>query len=160
MLKPAICYKEQLEKALERYFYSKEMMYFQGLYNMNYLLSIDSKCEGGRKQFAVVSDIDDNKLIGYIDYTEDLYSSCVRSFGAWGFENNPTMGKDLYELLETLVKKYHRVEFRAVSGNPAIRGYDAFLKKHEDIGKKHILTDVFKDEDGIYHDNYIYEFVK
>lgn len=117
MLKPAICYKEQLEKALERYFYSKEMMYFQGLYNMNYLLSIDSKSEGGRKQFAVVSDIDDNKLIGYIDYIEDLYSSCVRSFGSWGFENNPTMGKDLYELLETLVKKYHRVEFRAVKGN-------------------------------------------
>ena len=157
MLKPAICYKEQIENALKEYFYSDDMMYYVGDID-SYLLQVNDSGENGRYQWAVVDSKD--KLIGYIDYTVDRYSSRACNFGAFSFDKgNPLMGKELYGLFEKLINTLHRVEFRAVSGNPAVKGYDKFLQKHSDIGKKHVLKDVFKDANGKYHDDYIYEFV-
>ena len=157
MLKPAICYKEEIENALKEYFYSDDMMYYMGSSD-SYLLSVSDNGENGNYQYAVVNT--EGKLIGYIDYKVDMYSSCACNFGAFSFDRgNPIMGKDLYDLLERLVNTLHRVEFRAVSGNPATRGYDKFLEKHSDIGQKHILKDVFRDYSGEYHDDCIYEFV-
>ncbi len=157
MLKPAICYKGQIENALKEYFYSDDMMYYIGGTD-SYLLSVSDVGENGHYQYAVVGK--ENNLIGYIAYVLDRYSSCAYSFGAFSFDRgNPVMGKELYNLLERLVNTLHRVEFRAISGNPAVKGYDKFLEKHSDIGKKHILTDVFRDTSGKYHDDYIYEFI-
>ena len=42
-------------------------------------------------------------------------------------------------------------------GNPACRGYDSFIKRHN--GNKHILKDCIKDRNGKYHDDIIYEIV-
>ena len=67
------------------------------------------------------------------------------------------VGKDVFDKLEELVKIFHRVEWRAVGGNPACRGYDSFIKKHN--GTKHILKDSIKDKSGEYHDDIIYEIV-
>ena len=67
------------------------------------------------------------------------------------------VGKDVFDKLEELVSALHRVEWRAVGGNPACRGYDNFIKKHN--GKKHILKDSIRDKDGNYHDDIIYEIV-
>lgn len=157
MLKPAICFKEEIENALKPFFYSDDMMYYMGWTGSN-LIKVKEESNGGECQYAVVDR--SNKLIGYIGYYIDIYSSCVYNFGAFSFDRgNMIMGKDLYNLLEDLVNTMHRVEFRAVSGNPATRGYDSFLEKHSDIGKKHVLKDVFKDSKGVYHDDYIYEFV-
>ncbi len=157
MLKPAVCYKEQLENALKEYFYTDDMMFYQGC-NNSYLMEISDKSDNGRYQYAVVGNND--KLIGYIGYYVDYYSSCAYNFGAFSFDRgNPIMGKELFGLLEKLIKTFHRVEFRAVSGNPAIRGYDNFLKRHSDIGNKHIFRDEFRDVNGDYHDTYLYEFV-
>lgn len=157
MLRPAICYKEQIEDALKKYFYTDDMMFYIGSTD-SYLIEISNNSENGKYQYAVIGNY--GKPIGYIAYYLDRYSSCAYGFGAFSFDRgNPIMGKDLYELLEKLVNTLHRVEFRAIEGNPAIKGYDKFLEKHSDIGKKHILTDVFKDADGKYHDDYIYEFV-
>lgn len=157
MLKPAICYKAELESALREYFYTDDMMFYQGCIN-SYLIEIDYKAEDGNYQYAVVDG--DSKLIGYISYRIDYYSSCAYNFGAFSFDRgNPIMGKELFNLLERLIKQCHRVEFRAVSGNPAVKGYDAFLKRHEDIGNKHIFKDEFRDRQGKYRDAYLYEFV-
>lgn len=157
MLKPAICYKAELEKALAEYFYTDDMMFYQGCVN-SYLIKISDNGEGGNYQFAVVGN--DGKLIGYIGYRIDYYSSCAYGLGAFSFDRgNPIMGKELFDLLETLINQYHRVEFRAVSGNPAVKGYDRFLERHEDIGNKHIFRDEFRDIEGNYHDTYLYEFV-
>ena len=158
MLVPAICYKEEIEKALGRYFYSKDMMYYMGC-NYNSLINVSDNSDDGITQYAVINK--EQKLIGYISFFTDLYSSSVYRFGAFSFNRgNPIMGKDLFNLLENLVSKFHRVEFKAVSGNPAIKGYDKFLELHLDIGKKIVFTDVFKDNDGNYHDTYTYEFVR
>uniref|UniRef100_A0AAU8B0C5 Uncharacterized protein n=1 Tax=Dulem virus 35 TaxID=3145753 RepID=A0AAU8B0C5_9CAUD len=157
MLKPAICYKEKLESALCEYFYTDDMMFYQGCLN-NDLIEVVNKTDGGYYQYAVVDT--DNKLIGYIAYRIDYYSSCAYSFGAFSFDRgNPIMGRELFDLLERLIKQCHRVEFRAVSGNPAVKGYDKFLQRHKDIGYKHIFKDEFRDSQGEYHDTYLYEFV-
>lgn len=158
MLKPAICYKDQIESALGEYFYTDSMMFYMGCLNSR-LMEIDDHSDGGKYQYAVVDDKGD-KLIGYISYAVDWYSSCAYGFGAFSFDRgNPIMGKDLFELLESLISKMHRVEFRAVSGNPAIRGYDNFLKRHSDIGNKHVFKDEFRDAKGDYRDTYLYEFI-
>lgn len=157
MLKPAICYKTEIEDALKEYFYTDDMMYYQGCLE-SHLLNIADKNREGHYQYAVV-DASGN-LIGYIAYMLDYYSSSAYSFGAFSFDRgNPIMGRELYAILEHLINSLHRVEFRAVSGNPATRGYDSFLKRHTDIGKKYVLRDVFKDANGNYHGSYIYEFV-
>lgn len=44
MLKPAICYKAESEKALAEYFYTNDMMYYQGCIN-SYLIEISDKGE-------------------------------------------------------------------------------------------------------------------
>lgn len=157
MLKPAICYKEEIEQALAEYFYTNEMMYYIGA-NDSYLLHVEEESENGKYQWAVVNNEDD--LIGFINYRIDYYASCAYNFGAFSFDKgNILMGKELFELFEKLLKELHKVEFRAVSGNPATRGYDSFLKRHSDIGIKHILKDEFRDTQGNYHDDYIYEFI-
>ena len=70
---------------------------------------------------------------------------------------NTLVGRDVFNKFEELIKTLHRVEWRAVSSNPACRGYDNFIKKHN--GNKHILKDSIRDKDGNYHDDIIYEIV-
>lgn len=157
MIKPAICYKADVEKALAEKFYTDEMMYYRGCLDSS-LLEVDDNSEDGRFQYAVLNGKGD--LIGFISYWVDYYSSCAYGFGIFSFnKGNPVMGRDLFYLLEELLKTLHRVEFRAIEGNPAIRGYDHFLERHKDVGRKHILTDTFKDRTGKYRNEYIYEFV-
>lgn len=157
MIKPAICYKAEIERALGEYFYTDDMMYYIGD-NVSYLIEVRESGRDGVHQFAVTGK--DGKLIGYIAYAIDYYSSCAYNFGAFSFDRgNPIMGKELFDLLEKLVTTLHRVEFRAIEGNPAIKGYDRFLERHSDIGRKVILRDVFKDTHGKYHDTHIYEFI-
>lgn len=158
IIKPAICFKEEIEKALAEYFYSEEMFLYWGGSLEDYLLTVSTCSDNGRIQLAVLDD--DENLIGYIGYIVDYYSSSAAHFGAFSFDKgNPIMGKELFNLFEKLLKTMHRVEFRAIQGNPAIRGYDHFLQKHKDIGKKHIFTDSLKDREGKYRDSYVYEFV-
>ena len=63
----------------------------------------------------------------------------------------------MFNKLEELVSRLHRVEWRMVGGNPAERGYDSFCKRHN--GTKHILKDAIKDRNGNYRDDVIYEIV-
>ena len=156
MLKPAICYKEEIENALKEYFYTDDMMYYIG-YTHDELIKIDDKQSNGKYQFAVVND---NKLIGYIGIYIDKYSSAVTGVNAFSFDRgNYIMGAELYTLLYHLIRHFHRVEFCAIEGNPAIKGYDEFLNDHLDMGNKITLRDVFKDIKGKYHNRYIYEFI-
>lgn len=158
MLKPAILYKEAIECGLREYFYSDDMMFYRGD-RYNSLLNVAEEPDGGQYQYAV-TDAGGN-LIGYVAYSVDYYSQCASDFGAFSFDRgNPIMGLELYRLMERLVSTMHRVEFRAISGNPATRAYDHFLDRHRDIGMKHTFYDVFRDTKGEYHDVYIYEFVR
>ena len=155
MLVPAILYKEQIIEGFRKYLYTTDMLYETGGVE-NWIPKIVDCPEGWQFQYAIVDE--DKKLIGYLGYSVDWYVSRAYNFGLFSFDRgNILVGRDVFDKLEELVRTLHRVEWRAVGGNPACRGYDNFIKKHN--GNKHILKDSIKDRDGNYHDDIIYEIV-
>lgn len=155
MLKPAIIYKDEIIKNIQKYFYIEDMMYETGSLD-NWCPEISDSPNASNIQYAIVNK--DNKLLGFLFYSIDWYTDVAHCFSLMSFDRgNPIIGKDTFSELERLIKKHHRVEWRAVSGNPACRAYDNFIKKHN--GNKHILKDAIKDRDGNYHDDIIYEIV-
>ena len=155
MLIPAILKKQEIENAFKKYYYSDEMMFETGSLD-NWLPEISENPDGSRYQYAIVDN--NKKLIGYLTYAVDWYSSKAYNFGLFSFDRgNPLVGKEVFEKLEELVSTLHRVEWRAVGGNTACRGYDSFIKRHN--GRKHILKDCIKDRNGNYHDDIIYEII-
>lgn len=156
MLKPAITYKEQIQKNMQEYFYSTDMLYETGCLE-NWVPDIAECPDESNFQYAIVN-IED-KLIGLLSYKVDWYADKAYNFGLFSFDRgNPLVGKDVFDKLEELVNRHHRVEWRAVGGNPACRGYDSFIKRHN--GNKYILKDSIRDRDGNYRDDVIYEIVK
>lgn len=167
MLIPAICKKEELSVAFDRLRYSDKMMLYNGTiddcrfycYGTN-----DSDWTLGRFQYAICDN--EENLIGYISYTIDYYSSCCYNFGLMSFLDEPSVYVALAireVILNIKRQRLHRVEFRAIQGNPVIKSYDKLVKYFSKNGykaKKYTLTDVFKDRYGRYRDDYIYEFVE
>ena len=155
MLVPAILYKDEIIKSMQKYFYTDDMMFETGCLD-NWCPDIAEEPNETMMQYAIVSG---ETLIGYLGYYIDWYVSKAYNFGLFSFDRgNPLVGKEVFNKLEELVSTLHRVEWRAISGNPACRGYDAFIKRHN--GNKHILKDAIKDNKGNYHDDIIYEIVK
>lgn len=156
MLVPAILYKDQIIKEFQKYYYTTDMMYETGCMEQ-WTPNIFECPDGGIFQFAIIDK--DKKLIGYLGYSVNWYASKAYNFGLFSFDRgNVLVVKDLFNKLEELITRFHRVEWRAVGGNPACRGYDSFIKRH--CGNKHILKDALKDKDGNYHDDIIYEIVR
>lgn len=154
MLKPAILYKEEIIKGFQEYFYTDDMMFETGCMN-NWCPDISEEPDESTFQYAIVHN---EKLIGYLSYTVDWYASKAYNFGLFSFDRgNVIVGKEVFNKLEELVSRLHRVEWRMVGGNPAERGYDSFCKRHN--GTKHILKDAIKDRNGNYRDDVIYEIV-
>lgn len=155
MLKPAILYKEEIIKNMQEYFYTDDMMYETGCME-NWIPNIVEEPNENTFQYAIIDN--QNKLIGYIAYTVDWYASKAYNFGLFSFDRgNPLIGKEVFNKMEELINMFHRIEWRAVGGNPACRGYDNFIKRHN--GNKHILKDAIKDKNGNYHDDIIYEIL-
>lgn len=157
MLIPAIIKQNEILEAMERYYYSDEMMFETGSLN-NWLPNIQEEPESGCFQYAIVNS--EEKLIGYLDYHINWHNSCASRFGVISFDKgNPIIGKDLFNELNKLIYDYklHRIEWRMVGGNPVERSYNKFCEKHN--GTKHILKDVFKDKYGNYHNDIIYEII-
>ena len=155
MLVPAILYKEEIIENMRKYFYTNDMLYETGCME-NWIPNIVDCPDESTFQYAIVhNDI----LIGYLGYVVDWYVSKAYNFGLFSFDRgNPIVGKDAFNKLEELVNRFHRVEWRMVGGNPAERGYDNFLKRHN--GNKHVLKDAIRDRDGNYRDDIIYEIIR
>lgn len=157
MLKPAILYKEQIEKEFKKYYYTMDMFYETGCME-GWAPEIPARADGHTFHFAIVNSKD--TLIGFLAYCIDFYSGTMSRFGLISFDRgNPIIGKSVFDEIERCIKEYklHRVEWRMVGGNPAERGYDVFLKRHN--GRKLVLKDVIKDMYGQYHDDVIYEII-
>lgn len=155
MLKPAILYKDEINKGFQEYYYTDDMMYETGSMG-NWFPDIVDFPDETKYQYAIVDD--NEKLIGYLDYSIDWYVSKAYNFGLFSFDRgNILVGKEVFTKLEELVSKLHRVEWRAVSSNPACRSYDNFIKRHNGI--KHVLKDTIRDRNGNYLDDIIYEIV-
>ena len=140
-----------------KYQYSQDMFFESGWLG-NWMTDITLDSNGSQYNWAII-DSKEN-LIGYFGYEIDFYSGNMQHFSLLSFDRgNPIIGKSVFEEIERCIKEYnlHRIEWRMIGGNPAERGYDAFLRRHN--GKKHILTDAVKDRYGKYHDNIIYEII-
>lgn len=154
MLIPAVLYKEEIERLFAEKIYTVDFFYYAG-YPQWFMLP-EIKVEENAYQWAI---LDSEKLIGYLAYRIDLYTDNVYSFGLISFDKgNIKLAKDVYNKLEELIKKHHRVEWRVIGGNPAERGYSRFCKKHK--GRKIILKDAVKDLNGNYRNEYIFEIIK
>ena len=154
MLKPAILYKQELEKLFAEKIYTEDFFYYVGY--PQYFEIPEIKVRENDYQWAI---LDDDKVIGYFAYRIELYTDNVYSFGLISFDKgNIKLARDVYNKLTELINKHHRVEWRAIQGNPAIRGYTRFCKKYNGC----ILTyrDSVKDIDGNYRNEYVFEVVK
>ena len=135
MLVPAILHKDEIIKNFKESYYTTDMLYETGCLEQWYPNIKEIPSEG-------------------VDY----YCSKVYNFGLMSFERgNPIVGRDLFNKLEELVHRFHRIEWRMVGGNPVEKHYDKFCEKYN--GNKHFLKDAIRDRDGNYHDDIIYEIV-
>lgn len=156
MLVPAILYKEQIKTEFQKKFYSMDMLYETGC-NSQWCPEISDEPEEGVFEYAIINGR--GKLIGYLSYQVDYYSSNAYNFGLMSFDRgNPIIGKVLFEKMEELVSTMHRVEWRMIGGNPVERHYDRFCAKYG--GAKYILHDSVRDKNGKYHDNVVYEIIR
>lgn len=158
MLVPAVVYKDEIEKRAHLLRYSEEMMFYNGTQEHGCINIITDHSEG-RYQWAIVDDSaeGDKRLIGYICYSIDYFSSVAYAFGLIAFEDNPqVMTQGILQAIHHLNSmNLHKIEWRCVSDNPA-RG--RYLKIVNTFGGNDLrLTDVFKDEKGVYHDVDIFE---
>lgn len=158
MLKPALMYKNNIERKFAELLYSEEYFYYMGeaLYNTIPEVAADNS-DYGKIEYAIV-DSKDN-LLGYLKYFIYTETDTVSNFGLISFsKGNQVLGIDLFNELEKLVHRHRRIEWRMVGGNPVERHYDNFCSKYG--GNKVVLHDAIKDIDGIYHDDVIYEILR
>ena len=155
MLKPAILYKDEIQRKMQEYFYTEDMMLECGDILGNWSPSIE-ETEDGTEQWAILNG---DEVIGYFTYHINWYSSCVSRFGLMSFDRgNSIIGFDIGIKMLELARGFRRVEWRMVGGKPVEKHYDKFCNKFG--GTKYILKDAIKDRKGIYRDDVIYVILK
>lgn len=151
MLKPAILYKQEIESLFAERIYTTDFYYYNGYPFWFEFPEIKPK----ENRFDWASIID-GKVVGYLSYRIDPYTDNVYDIGLISFDKgNIKFVKEVYNQITKLVTIHHRVEWKAIEGNPAIRGYSKFCRKHN--GRILRLHDVTKDMNGEYKDTYIFE---
>lgn len=156
MLVPAVLYKEEISKKFLSYRYSDDMFYYTGYFG-DQPPNFGESNDGGNYQYAIV---DKDRLVGYLSYTIDWYTSCAYCFGLFSFErNNRRIGLDVLREIRKIINDYHihRIEWRMIGGNPVEEHYDNFCKRYD--GRKLIMRDAIKDKCGKYRDSIIYEII-
>lgn len=164
MLKPAILFKEELQKGFNNLRYSEEAMYYNGCGIEDGNLWIeDSQWSEGVIQYAI---LDGDKVVGFISWRVDYYSSNAYNFGLVSFNpNKPSLAiamavKEAINIIRG--ERIRRCEFGAVQGNPAVNHYDRITNmfRSEYIVDKLTVKEAFKDRKGVYHDRYIYVLIR
>lgn len=158
MIIPAILRKNEIIQEFQKLQYTDDLMYEVGSCD-NWMPNIVEEPDKETYQFAIVDSKD--KLIGYVSYRIDWYSSQAHRFGLMSFDRcNPLIGKELFGIMTHLIDdlRLHRIEWSMVGGNPVERSYDKFCKKYN--GNKIVLHDTFKGRLGNYHDSITYEIIQ
>lgn len=156
-IKPANNYEEEIKKNFNDILYTEDyLLWTGGLGHFEYR-GVNNDENGNYYRFAI---LDDDKLIGYISYAIDWYSSCAYNFGLISFDKgNVNVAIALYRLLDQIINEYHihRIDYRMVGGNPVKRHYDRFCEKYN--GRCIEFRDCFKDRTGKYRNEYVYEII-
>lgn len=157
MLEPAILHKEELDELFKKEIYTEDFFFYSGYGGCHELPVIQPADH--QKQYAICETKGNKKkVIGYVAYRVNPTTRDCYNFGLYSFDkNNILIGIDIKNLMTDLIQKYHRIEWRCVSGNPVQKYYDIFCDRIG--GRRLCLHDVIKDEEGNYHDEYIYEVI-
>lgn len=155
MLKPALLYKEEVEKKFAEIMYDDDYFLYTGYAHSHELPNLEPA--DGVYQWAIINS--KNEVIGYLSYRIQPETDTAYNFGLYSFNRgNPIIGRDVFKKMEELVQNHRRVEWRVIGGNPVIKHYDRFCKKYK--GNKVKLHSVTKDQSGKYRDEYWYEVLK
>ena len=73
MLKPALSYKEEIQREMSKYIYNEDMLLYNGSIEF-YTPNFENEGDGTLYQYAIV---DEDKVIGYFTYHVDWYTSCA-----------------------------------------------------------------------------------
>lgn len=166
-LTPAIAYKDEIIKESDKLRYSDSMMFYNGCMEHGRIYIHDDYDDGGKYQWAIVDKHE--RLVGYIAYNVNHFSRAAYSFGLIAFREDPEAIKAMAMGIRHAIKhleamRLHRIEFRAISDNPACTRYLNIMlkwsKKHGYVPHTHYLRDVFKDEYGIYHGCILFEVIE
>lgn len=154
MLKPAILFKDEIQKKFAEIMYLDDAFYYNGYAHCNLPIKIEpDEC---LYQLAIC---DNDEVVGYVSYRINMYTDSVDRFGLISFDKgNSTVVKDVLYLIQQLVKKYRRIEWHCVGGNPAARVYDSICERYN--GYKATLHKCVRDNDGNFRDSYIYEIFR
>lgn len=163
MILPAAKYKSEIEAYCDEHRYDPGMLWFQGTIEHGRIDVLrDDYDDGTRWQWAIVDT--DKNLVGYMSYRYDPYARSLHGIGLYSFtDNRATMMAGILDVIREIRKlNPHRIEFRAISGNPAIRKYNKIVNLCKDNYTVNIMTyhDVFRDIHGKYHDDLIYELIE
>lgn len=159
MIKPAILYKEELERKFKEIFYDLKFQYYtHGTFNNI------PEIPNNNEKFHCFASVDENdNVIGYISYGVDWETMTTCGFGAISFApaGNVLFAYDLRKVIDDIFVKfnYNRVEWWAYEDNPAIRGYDAFIKRCGGRRAGYLRQNI-KLMDGKIHNSIIYEILR
>ena len=157
LLEPAILHKEYITRRMQEKFYTDDMLYESGGID-NWTPRIADCPDGNIWQYAVV---EDDEVIGYIEFEIDWYVSCAYNFRIISFDKGSVSFDIAFDkIMNTFIDDLHlihRIEWKMVGGDPAERSYDILCKKYH--GTKHVLRDAIRDKYRKYHDSIIYEII-
>ena len=158
MLRPAILYKDEIERKFNEQLYTQDFFYYTGYDGSTYIPEI--KREDFLFQYAIIdsSKPAGKQLIGYFSYGLNTLSDTINNFGLYSFDRgNYIIGRDIVKKMIELVRSHHRVEWRMIGGNPVKRHYDRFCRRYG--GNVVKLHEAVKTPSGEYADEYIYEII-
>ena len=156
MIKPALLYKEQIEKKFAEVLYSQDYFYYNG-YDVGSMLPCVRQ-EENLYQYAII-DNNDN-VIGYFSYKVDSLTRSAYGIGAFSFvKGSYIAGRDYQKLIKDLVKKYHRVTWTAIEENPAIKSYNRLLYSYQKIPYIKTYYNILHDSTINRYGDYVNEIV-
>ena len=158
MLRPAILYREDIEMYFKNAYGTEDMFLYLGSLENSYP-NIQEEETVGTRQFAIVDESKNCELVGYLEYHIDWVNDCVYRIGIFSFDHgNVSVIKDIFDEIERLIQRFHRIEFCMVEGNPAERNYDAFIKRHNGYKIRRHAT--IRDPLGKWRDDIMYEIIQ
>lgn len=154
MLVPAISKKQELEQKFAEHLYDDTMFFYNGYSHCNVLPDLEPR--ENIYKWAIVNK--NNEVIGYFTYYIEPQANNVCSFGLYSFENDTTIGIDVYKKIKELIKNNRRLEWRMIDTNPVKKYYDHLCKHYH--GNRVMLHKVVKSPSGEFLNEYIYEILK
>ena len=106
MLKPAILFKDQIDRKFLEMYYTKEMRYYTAYFGCNCTPEISPEPMEHRYDWAIVDDDDPEKLLGYIGYRHNPVVDSIENFGLFSFDpGNYKVGKEVFNQTTTVLVK-------------------------------------------------------